>query len=152
MALKTYGLRKHARLIEQNVAQAGYLARRVEETPELELLAPVPLNVVCFRFAVPGAQEAELNGLNQELLAALQESGVAAPSSTVLEGRFALRVAITNHRSRREDFDLLVCEATRQGRELKEKRLGPARSEAGVSPWRREACAGDGQTSLTDPR
>ncbi|MGH8459076.1 MAG: pyridoxal phosphate-dependent decarboxylase family protein, partial [Nevskiales bacterium] len=132
MAFKTYGLRKHARLIEQNVAQARYLASRVEEAPELELMAPVPLNVVCFRFLVEGATEAELNQLNQDLLAALQESGVAAPSSTTLAGKFAIRVAITNHRSRREDFDLLVRETLRRGRELTERPLG-ARAGAQVA-------------------
>ncbi len=132
MALKTYGLRKHARLIEQNVAQAEYLAKRVRGSPELELLAPVPLNVVCFRFTVPGAQERELNRLNQELLADLQESGVAAPSSTVLEGRFAIRVAITNHRSRREDFDLLVREVLRWGRRRARKPEAVATSGEGL--------------------
>ncbi|MGH9555715.1 MAG: hypothetical protein ACRD2Y_07820 [Terriglobales bacterium] len=80
---------------------------------------------MCFRFAVEGAAEAALNRLNQDLLATLQESGVAAPSSTMLQGKFAIRVAITNHRSRREDFDVLVREAIRQGRELAEKRFGP---------------------------
>ncbi|MCI0401981.1 MAG: pyridoxal-dependent decarboxylase [Acidobacteria bacterium] len=125
MAFKTYGLRKHVRLIEQNVAQARYLAGLVAGAPELELLAPVPLNIVCFRFVVEGVEEAALNRLNQDLLAALQESGVAAPSSTMLEGRFAIRVAITNHRSRREDFELLVRQSIRQGRELAEARFGP---------------------------
>ncbi len=124
MAFKTYGMRKHARLIEQNVAQAAHLARLVDEAQELELLAPVALNVVCFRFRAAGKEEAELNQLNQDLLAALQESGMAAPSSTVLAGRFAIRVAITNHRSRREDFELLVAESIRRGRELAEERSG----------------------------
>jgi hypothetical protein len=38
----------------------------------------------------------------------LQESGIASPSSTILNGRYAIRVAITNHRSIQEDFDILV--------------------------------------------
>ncbi|MGH9603037.1 MAG: pyridoxal phosphate-dependent decarboxylase family protein [Terriglobales bacterium] len=130
MAFKTYGLRKHARLIEQNVAQAEYLAGLVTAAPELELLGPVPLNIVCFRFVVEGAEEEALNRLNQDLLAALQESGVAAPSSTMLEGKFAIRVAITNHRSRREDFDVLVGEAIRQGWELAAAQFGPRAGSA----------------------
>ncbi len=88
--------------------QAHYLAGLVTQHPRLELLAPAPLNVVCFRFVVPGADDAALNALNQEILLRIQESGVAIPSQTVLNGKFAIRVAITNHRSRREDFDLLV--------------------------------------------
>jgi aromatic-L-amino-acid decarboxylase len=108
MSLKAHGARTFGRLVEQNVSQARYLRDRVLATPELELLAPVPLNVVCFRYVAPGADDAALNRINQEILIRVQESGLAVPSSTVLNGRFALRVAITNHRSRREDFDMLV--------------------------------------------
>jgi hypothetical protein len=43
---------------------------------------------------------------------------VAVPSNSRLNGKFAFHVAITNHRSRREDFDLLVAETVRMGREL----------------------------------
>ena len=64
--------------------------------------------MVCFRVAPPGKSDAQLNDLNREVLLRLQESGIAIPSQTMLNGRFAIRVAITNHRSRREDFDLLV--------------------------------------------
>ena len=81
----------------------------METAPELELLAPVPLNVVNFCYRAEGLDAAALNGLNARILVALQERGIAAPSSTLLQGRFAIRVAITNHRSRREDFDALVA-------------------------------------------
>ena len=56
--------------------------------------------------------------MNRELLMRLQESGIAAPSSTVLDSRFAIRVAITNHRSRRADFDMLVEAVLSIGREI----------------------------------
>ena len=108
MSLKAHGIAKYARLIEQNVAQAGYLAELIAREPAMELLAPVALNVVCFRLRPRGVAEAELNALNKEVLLRVQESGVAVPSSTVLQGKFAMRVAITNHRSRRPDFDVLV--------------------------------------------
>ena len=108
MSFKTHGTDAFAQLIHQNVRQAHYLAGLVSKHPQLELLAPVPLNIVCFRVTRPGATDAELNDLNKEVLLRLQESGIAVPSQTMLEGRFAIRVAITNHRSRREDFDLLV--------------------------------------------
>ena len=51
MSLKTHGVRAITRVIEQNVDQARMLAKLVDEHPDLELLAPVPLNVVCFRYA-----------------------------------------------------------------------------------------------------
>ena len=108
MSFKTHGTNAFAQLIHQNVRQAHYLAGLVTKHPLLELLAPAPLNIVCFRFTAPGKSDAELNALNTEILLRIQESGVAIPSQTMLNGRFAIRVAVSNHRSRREDFDLLV--------------------------------------------
>ncbi len=118
MSLKEHGARKFGRLIQQNVDQAIYLGELVDAAPELERLAPVTLNIVCFRFTVPGMDEAALNAFNQELLIRLHESGIAAPSYTTLNGHYALRAAITNHRSRREDFDMLVEAVIRLGRQL----------------------------------
>jgi aromatic-L-amino-acid/L-tryptophan decarboxylase len=118
MSLKTHGARALGRLVEQNVRQARHLRELVSAHPRLQLLAPAPLNVVCFRFASPALDEAALDRLNQEILIRVQERGIAVPSSTVLEGRFALRVAITNHRSTLEDFDLLVDAVASIGEEL----------------------------------
>jgi glutamate/tyrosine decarboxylase-like PLP-dependent enzyme len=81
----------------------------------MELLAPVPLNIACFRDVADGLDDAALNELNNELLIQLQESGLAVPSSTRIDGKFAIRVANTNHRTRRADFDLLVREVVRLG-------------------------------------
>ena len=119
MSFKTHGLDMFAQLIHQNVRQAHYLAGLVTKHPRLELLAPAPLNVVCFRYVVPGADDATLNEMNKEILLRTQESGLAIPSQTVLDGRFAIRVAITNHRSRREDFDLLVRSVVDTGAALR---------------------------------
>lgn len=108
MTLKAYGLGKFARLVEQNVNQARYLAGLVEVNPHLELLADVPLNIVCFRYVAEDMDDEALDALNLEIMLRLHERGLAVPSYTRLNGKFALRVAITNHRSRREDFDFLV--------------------------------------------
>jgi len=108
MSFKTYGFDKYSRMIDQNVAQAAYLAKLVEESPDLELVAPVPLNVVCFRFVKSGVSGDDLDALNERILIALQEEGLAVPSGVRIRGKFALRVANVNHRSRREDFDALV--------------------------------------------
>ncbi len=118
--LKTYGVDKFARLVTQNMAQAQYLKARVEREPELEVLAPVPMNVVNFRYQGKDLSPEVLEALNPRILVALQERGIAVPSSTVLKGRFAIRVAITNHRSRREDFDILVDSVLALGREFTE--------------------------------
>ena len=69
--------------------------------PRLELLAPVNLNIVCFRYRADDA-------VNREIVADIQEAGIAAPSSTTLNGRFAIRAAIVNHRTEATDIDALV--------------------------------------------
>jgi len=118
MILKEHGLLKYRRMIEQNLAQAQYLATLIENQPLLELAAPVPLNVVCFRYADDSLSLSELNRLNKAILMQLQVSGVAAPSFTVLRGKYVIRVAITNHRSRFEDFDVLVDTVVSLGKSL----------------------------------
>ena len=117
MSLKTHGVERLAQVIEQNVEQARSLADRVRAEPELELLGPVPLNVICFRYRGRGMADAVLDDLNREIVVRLQEDGIAIVSSTRRGGHLALRLAITNHRSRQEDFDVLVDAVLRLGRE-----------------------------------
>jgi aromatic-L-amino-acid decarboxylase len=121
MSLKTHGVETYAGLIEQNMEQAAHLARLVEAHRELEMLAPVAMNIVCFRYrpivATPIDAD-QLNLLNRELVLRLQESGRFIVSGTVLDGIYAIRVANTNHRSRMEDFDALANDVVLQGRNL----------------------------------
>jgi len=116
--LRAYGVGRFAEAIARNIRQAAFLAELVASEPELELLAPVSLNIVNFRYRGQGLSKDALNPLNAKILAELQERGIAVPSSTELDGRFALRVAITNHRSRRDDFEALVTAVLELGREL----------------------------------
>ncbi len=118
LSLQAHGTDVYARLVEQNVAQAHHLVARIRACDELELAAPVPLNVVCFRYVAEGIDADGLNALNRELLVRLQESGEAVASSTVLRGKFVLRVALTNHRTRTQDLDALVDAALAIGRLL----------------------------------
>ena len=118
MSLNADGVDKLVRLIEQNVAQTRHLVARVEASEDLELLAPAPLNIACFRYAPAGVAEERLNAVNDEILLRLQERGVAIPSGTTLHGRFAIRVANTNHRARTEDLDAVVDGVLDIGREL----------------------------------
>jgi aromatic-L-amino-acid/L-tryptophan decarboxylase len=115
LALQSQGTTKFGRLVDQNVAQARLLAELVDAEPKLELVAPAPLNVVCFRYVVAAIDDAGINEINREVLLRLQESGVAMPSSTVLRGRFALRVALTNHRTTSDDIRLLAAEVVKLG-------------------------------------
>lgn len=124
MSLKVHGADAYARLIDQNVRQARYLAGLIEQSSDLECLAPVALNIVCFRYRPASHDESTLDALNQEILCRLQESGTAVASGTQVEGRFAIRVAVTNHRSRKADFDLFVRAVRQQGNQLIGQRPG----------------------------
>lgn len=115
MSIKEHGLEKYARMIRKNCDQMQYLARLITEHPDLELMAPVSLNIVCFRYTRPGLSGEALDALNEHILIQLQEQGIAAPSSTKLNGRYAIRAANVNHRSLAEDFDILVKETVRLG-------------------------------------
>jgi glutamate/tyrosine decarboxylase-like PLP-dependent enzyme len=118
MSIKEHGSRKYGRLIQQNIDQAHYLAELIEAAPKLELIAPVTLNIVCFRYIMPGLDNAALDSINKRILVELQERGIAVPSGTTIRNSYVLRVANTNHRSRRGDFDILVDEMIRIGDEL----------------------------------
>ena len=118
MALREHGVEKFGRLIDQSIAQARYLTGLIEADPALELMAPTTVNIVSFRHRLNGASEESLKAFNTEIMLRLQEEGIAALSDTTVHGRHCLRVAIANHRTRREDLDLLVREMLRLGREI----------------------------------
>jgi aromatic-L-amino-acid/L-tryptophan decarboxylase len=119
MSLKEHGIEKYARLIEQNIAQAYYLENLILKNPDLELLAPVTMNIVCFRFNPKNKIIENLNDFNKEILMQLHEQGASAPSSTLLNGNYAIRVANVNHRSRKPDFEALVADVVRIGIEMR---------------------------------
>jgi glutamate/tyrosine decarboxylase-like PLP-dependent enzyme len=115
MSLQVHGVDAYARLIAGNMAQAAHLEMLIQASPRLELVAPRPTNVVCFRYCRPELDDAALNALNRRLVIELQESGRYIVSSTTLEDRYAVRVAITNHRSQMHDFTALAEDCVRFG-------------------------------------
>ena len=70
---------------------------------------------MCFRYVRAGLGSAALDAMNRQILIELQEQGIAIPSGKIVRGRYVLHVAITNHRSRLDDFDVLVREVIRIG-------------------------------------
>lgn len=125
LILKEHGARRIGRLIARNIAQARRLEDLIKMAPELETMATGPLSIVCFRFNPGGLADDALDTLNRELLTRLHEGGIVAPSYTRLHGRFCLRAAIANHRTRNEDLPLLVDETVRLGRELAARTFPP---------------------------
>ncbi len=118
MSVKEQGMAKYRALIEQNVADTRYLVTLVEATPDLEVTAPAPLNVACIRFKTAGMSDEKADVLNREIVIQLHERGIAVPSGGIVGGRYVIRVANTNQRSRREDFDILVRAVRDIGGEL----------------------------------
>jgi glutamate/tyrosine decarboxylase-like PLP-dependent enzyme len=92
----------------RNCRQAVALAAEIDASPDLERMAPVALNIVCFRYRGDGEDAARLDAINKAIVVDVQESGVAVPSSTVIDGKIAIRVNLTNHRTTSEDLDRLL--------------------------------------------
>jgi glutamate/tyrosine decarboxylase-like PLP-dependent enzyme len=113
--LKVYGTERLGEVVSKSCALARYLASRIAAEPRLELVAPVELNIVCFRYRGP-------DELNAEIIADLHESGLAAPSATVIDGRVAIRAAIVNHRTEPGDIDTLVAATLACGRARESER------------------------------
>jgi glutamate/tyrosine decarboxylase-like PLP-dependent enzyme len=116
--LKALGTERLGAAISRSCALARYLEGRIIATPELELMAPVELNIVCFRYRAQDATPEDSDRINEEIAVRLQESGIVAPSTTRLEGRTVLRAAFVNHRTSRAEVDALVEGAVEQGRSL----------------------------------
>jgi aromatic-L-amino-acid/L-tryptophan decarboxylase len=119
-ALKTwftmtvYGADALGAAISRTCALARYLESRVRETPELELMAPVPLNIVCFRYRASH----DSHRVNARIVIDLHEAGNVAPSTTMIDGRLAIRAAIVNHRTSRAEIDTLIEKTVEAGRAI----------------------------------
>jgi aromatic-L-amino-acid decarboxylase len=118
MALKEHGIEKFGRLIDQNIAQAHYLSTLIEAEPLLELVVPTNINIVCYRYRRDGMDGEALKKVNTEIMLRLQEEGIAVLSDTTVHGEHCLRVAINNHRTRRDDLERLIRETLRLGDEI----------------------------------
>ncbi len=116
---KVYGAEALGAVISRTCDLARYLEQRVTETPELELLAPVELNIVCFRYRADDPDR-----VNARIVVELQESGHVAPSTTIVDGRLAIRAALVNHRTGRHEVDTLVEKTLALGRASKKSDAG----------------------------
>ncbi len=106
--LRAYGRSGYRQMIERHLALASRLATQVDSAPELERLADVPLNIVCFRAHPPGVSEDQLNELNRRVGDALRADGRVYAGTTTYAGKVALRPAVVNWQTGSQDIDLLV--------------------------------------------
>ncbi len=122
---KNFGVKRLGRKMQDLCDLAEYLADRVTQHPGFELIVPVNLNIVCFRFVVPSLSNEQLNHINGEIVMDLQEQGIAAPSTTMLRGTNVIRVSISNHRTTRHDLDTLIDAIGAQGEKYRVLRDPP---------------------------
>ena len=106
--LRAYGREGYRVMVEGHLALAQRLARQVDDAPELERLADVPLNIVCFRYNPGDREESALNALNERLGRAVLDDGRVYAGTTLYDGKVALRPAIVNWRTREGDIDYFV--------------------------------------------
>jgi glutamate/tyrosine decarboxylase-like PLP-dependent enzyme len=109
LSLQYFGVDAFRSAIDRSLDLALHAEELIEASPELELLSPATLGVVCFRRHPAGIDdEPTLAALNADLDRRLAESGVAEISSTRLDGRYALRICVLNFRSRAEDVERVL--------------------------------------------
>jgi aromatic-L-amino-acid decarboxylase len=99
MTLSAYGSQALGAIVDHTCGLAKHLENLINASSSLELVAPVALNIVCFR--VRNLSDAE----TESRVAGMQEAGLFAPSTTVINGRLAIRAAIVNHRTDQYDID-----------------------------------------------
>jgi glutamate/tyrosine decarboxylase-like PLP-dependent enzyme len=125
--IKVHGTAQIGAVISKTCELAQYMKRQIQSHPDLELLAPVQLNIICFRYRC-----ADPNPINAAIAVDLQESGIAAPSTTVLDGQLAIRAAIVNHRTEARDVDAALAATIKFGRaRIEERRSLQIASEPG---------------------
>ena len=119
MLLRAYGRDKYCTLVQQNLDQISYFAGLIEKDDEMELMAPVTSNIVCFRYNPGGLDEGLLEKLNKAIAQDIwMRVNFWVFSDTVLNGKYVLRACNVNHRSRREDFDYVADEIKKTGQRL----------------------------------
>jgi len=97
------GLREHLR---RHIVLAQEFAGWVEAEADWEITAPHPFSVVCFRYAPPGVDEDAVEAVNTMILDRVNATGQIFLSHTKVRGRYALRLAIGNVATTRDDVAL----------------------------------------------
>ena len=103
--IRSYGVEGLRAIIRRHVALAGELAAWVDAAPDFERLAPVPFGLVCFRYRPPGVAEAELDRLNERLLAAVNATGRVFMTHTRLGGCYTIRLVIGQRATERRHVE-----------------------------------------------
>ncbi len=122
--LRAYGRNGIRSMIERHLRLAQRVGEQVDGAPDLERLADVSLNVICFRYRPPGIASDELDDLNRRVGEMVLDDGRVYFGATVYDGKVAFRPAIVNWRTREEDVDLIASTV----RELGARAIAQARA------------------------
>jgi glutamate/tyrosine decarboxylase-like PLP-dependent enzyme len=95
-------------MVDRLLSLARRLASLVDAAEDLERLADVPLNIVCFRYRPPGMSSDRLDEINKQLAERLIDDGRIYVGGTIYEDKRALRPAIVNWRTTESDIDVIV--------------------------------------------
>lgn len=117
-SLRYHGLAAFRKAIENDLQHAQRLGSLIEETPDLQLMAPIELSVVCFRYVRGVHTENNLNRLNSAILRRIVERGNVYLSNATLQSRFCLRACVINHRTTNSDIDRVVAEVLAVAKEV----------------------------------
>lgn len=95
--IRSFGVEGLREKIRHHLKLAAGLKDKISHNEDFELLAPVPLNTLCFRYRPPHfSDEEKLNELNEQLLNAVNKTGKLFITHTKLGGKFTLRMVIGN--------------------------------------------------------
>ncbi len=100
--IRSYGVEGLRAMIRRHVSLAQELKGWIEQRPDFELMAPVPLSLVCFRYRPPGVDEKQLDALNERLLAKVNASRRVYLTHTRLDGRYVIRLVVGQRETERE--------------------------------------------------
>jgi aromatic-L-amino-acid decarboxylase len=103
--LRSYGVEGLRSMVRAHVTLAKEFAAWVQETPDFELLAPVPFGLVCFRFRPEGISGEAVDQLNRELLLRVNGTGRVYLTHTELAGQYAIRMVIGQRQTERRHVE-----------------------------------------------
>jgi aromatic-L-amino-acid/L-tryptophan decarboxylase len=108
MTLKAYGAKRLRDTIQGDIDHAKYLGELIEKSDDFELMAPVPLSIVCFRFKPVSMSDVDAEQYNRRLAHAIEQDGRIFLTATKIHGKTALRTCFINPRTTRMDVERIL--------------------------------------------
>jgi aromatic-L-amino-acid decarboxylase len=116
--LRSFGLDGIKQRFRKHIELAKYFAEEIKQRDHFELLAPVPLNLVCFRFNPGQLEEEEINRLNEEIERRINDSGQAYITHTKIAGKYTLRACIGQTNVEQRHVEALIDQLVEVAGEL----------------------------------